>query len=87
MSSPHADPSTRLPWRLIASLSAAQVVSWGSLIYAFTLFIEPMNRELGWSKEALSAAYALGLMASGFGAIPVGSWIDRGRGRLVMRGF
>src|SRR5215212_2803037 len=86
MSPPHAHTAGRLPWRLIAPLSAAQVVSWGSLIYAFTLFIEPMSREFGWSKEALSAAYALGLTASGVSAIPVGRWIDRGHGRLVMTG-
>src|SRR5689334_3782038 len=86
MSPPSPASSTRLPWRLVAPLSVAQIVSWGSLIYAFTLFIEPMGREFGWSKEALSAAYTLGLMASGLGAIPVGHWIDRGHGRLVMTG-
>jgi MFS family permease len=86
MSPPSPASSTRLPWRLVAPLSVAQIVSWGSLIYAFTLFIEPMGREFGWSKEALSAAYTLGLMASGLGAVPVGHWIDRGHGRLVMTG-
>jgi predicted MFS family arabinose efflux permease len=70
----------------VAPLSATQIVSWGSLIYAFTLFVEPMSREFGWSKAALSAAYSLGLVASGLGAVPVGHLIDRGYGRFVLTG-
>src|SRR3954447_17778240 len=86
MSPPHAHAAGRLPWRLVAPLSATQIVSWGSLIYAFTLFVEPMSREFGWSKAALSAAYSLGLVASGLGAVPVGHLIDRGYGRFVLTG-
>ena len=86
MSPPHAHAAGRLPWRLVAPLSATQIVSWGSLIYAFTLFVEPMSREFGWSKAALSAAYSLGLVASGLGAVPVGHLIERGYGRFVLTG-
>jgi predicted MFS family arabinose efflux permease len=48
--------------------------------------MEPMTRELGWSKPQLAAAFSLGLVASGAGAIPVGRMIDLGYGRLVMTG-
>src|SRR5215210_7764115 len=86
MKPPRLGVAGPLPWRLVAPLSATQVVSWGSLIYAFTLFVEPMSREFGWSKAALSAAYSLGLVTSGLGAVPVGHLIDRGYGRLVLTG-
>jgi MFS family permease len=73
-----------MPWTLVAALSTAQLVSWGSLFYAFALIMEPMGRELGWSRPALTAAYSLGLVASGLGAYPVGRLIDLGYGRVVM---
>lgn len=82
-----ANPSPdRFPWAFVASLSLAQLISWGSIFYAFTLFMEPMNRELGWSKPQLTAAYSLGLVASGIAAVPLGRLIDLGYGRMVMTG-
>lgn len=79
-------PSSRFPWGLVTALSVAQLISWGTIFYAFTLFMDPMSRELGWSKPLLTAAYSLGLVASGAGAIPVGRLIDRGHGTVVMTG-
>lgn len=79
-------PPDRMPWGFVGSLAIAQLVSWGSLIYAFTLFIAPMGQELGWTKPQLTLAYSLGLAASGLAAVTVGTLIDRGHGRLVMTG-
>jgi hypothetical protein len=82
-----ADPSPeRFPFGFVLSLSLAQLVSWGSVFYAFTLFMEPMARDLGWTKPALTAAYSLGLVAAGVTAVPLGRLIDLGRGRSVMTG-
>jgi predicted MFS family arabinose efflux permease len=75
-----------MPWGFVGSLATAQLVSWGSLIYAFTLFIAPMAQELGWTKPQLTLAYSLGLAASGLAAVTVGTLIDRGHGRVVMTG-
>ncbi|MDQ4136999.1 MAG: MFS transporter, partial [Pseudomonadota bacterium] len=82
---PSAYP-TRMPWGFVASLSLAQLVSWGSVFYAFALFMAPMSVELGWTKPELTAAYSLGLVASGLCAVPAGRLIDLGYGRLVMTG-
>jgi predicted MFS family arabinose efflux permease len=68
----------------VTALSFAQLVSWGTIFYAFTLFMEPMTRELGWSKPELTAGYSLGLVAWGLGAVPVGRLVDLGYGRYVM---
>jgi MFS family permease len=73
-----------MPWGFVAALSLAQLVSWGIVFYAFALFLEPMAKELGWSRPALTLAYSLGLGASALTAYPAGRLIDRGRGRLVM---
>jgi MFS family permease len=74
----------RAGWSFVAALAVAQLVSWGSLYYSFSLFIVPMESELGWSREWLNGALSLGLFVSGLAAYPVGALIDRGRARVVM---
>ena len=51
--------------RLVAPLAVAQIVSWGSMIYSFPLFLEPMEGELGWSRTELTGAYSLSLLVAG----------------------
>lgn len=73
-------------WAFVWALSAAQLVSWGVLYYGFSLFVVPMEAELGWSRTALNGALSLGLLAAGVAAFPVGAWIDRHGGRSIMTG-
>ncbi|HEX8665702.1 MAG TPA: MFS transporter [Beijerinckiaceae bacterium] len=82
--SPQSPSPDRMPWGFVGALSLAQLVSWGIVFYAFALFLEPMAKELGWSRPALTLAYSLGLGASALTAYPSGRLIDRGRGRIVM---
>lgn len=70
----------RLVWRL----SLAQLISWGSIFYMFSLVLEPLERDLGLSRAQVSLAFSLGLLAEGLMAYPVGRWIDRGHERVVM---
>jgi MFS family permease len=69
---------------LVVGLAAGQWVSWGSLIYSFPLFIQPMERDLGWSRVDIDGALSLGLLISGLCAFPLGRWIDRRGGRGIM---
>lgn len=71
-------------WPMLVGVSAAQVVSWGILYYGFSVFITPMEAELGWSRVALTGAYSLALLCSGLAAVPVGRWIDRRGPRSLM---
>jgi hypothetical protein len=66
------------------ALAAAQLVSWGAIYYAFSLFVVPMESVMGWSRTATNAALPVGLLVSGLAAYPVGTWIDHGHGRRVM---
>lgn len=70
--------------RLVWPLATAQLVSWGSVYYAFTLFLEPMERDLGLPRTTLTGALMVGLLVAGACAVPVGALIDKGRGRWVM---
>ena len=72
--------------RLVAWLSLAQLISWGSVFYLFALIMAPIERELGLSRSQSSLAFSLALLAEGLVAYPVGRWIDRGHERRVMTG-
>jgi MFS family permease len=71
-------------WPMLFAVAIAQITSWGVLYYSFTIFIEPMSRDLGWSIATLTGAYSLALLVSGLAAIPVGRWLDRYGPRLLM---
>lgn len=82
---PRATPEfARDGWPLVIALSMAQLVSWGSIFYAFAVLLEPMEAELGWSRPLLNAGLSAGLLVSGFCALPVGRLIDRHGGRWAM---
>ncbi len=71
-------------WKLVAALAVTEAVSWGVLYYAFTVFLSPMHRELGWSRASLSGAFSLALLLSGLVGLPIGRWLDRHGARLLM---
>ena len=68
----------------VAALSVGQIVCWAVLFYAFTAFVLPMQRELGWSAPRLMGAYTTGLAVSAALSFAVGAAIDRGCGRAVL---
>jgi MFS family permease len=71
-------------WVLIVTLGVTETISWGVLYYAFTVYLGPMESELGWSRGDMTGAFSLGLLLAGLTAIPVGRWLDRHGPRLLM---
>ena len=71
-------------WVMLGAVSITEVVSWGILYYAFTVFVAPMQAELGWSRVAVTGAYSLALLCAGLAAVPVGRWLDRHGPRTLM---
>jgi MFS family permease len=69
---------------LVLRLSLAQLISWGSIFYLFSVVIEPLEHDLGLSRAEVSVAFSLALLAEGLMAYPVGRWIDQGHERWVM---
>ena len=79
------------PWRkrpspILWMLSLGQLTSWGLVYHTFPLFVVPREQELGWTRSAMFGALSAGLLVAGLSSIPVGAWIDRGHGRLLMTG-
>ena len=80
------DPAEIPPgrWRLVAALGVTQIVSWGSVYYAFAVVMASVQRELGASAPATVGAYSVALLVSGLVAAPVGRHIDRHGARRAM---
>lgn len=71
-------------WRIAWALAVTQTVGYGVLFYAFSVFLVPMESELGWSRAQTSGAFSLALLISGLSAVPVGRWVDARGARGLM---
>ncbi len=71
-------------WQLLVALGVTQIVSWGSIYYAFALLLEPLQRDLGAGRSEVTGAFSAALLVSGLCATWIGRRIDRFGGRGVM---
>jgi MFS family permease len=71
-------------WRITFTLAITETISWGILYYAFTVFLKPMQADLGWSSTQLTGGFSLCLLVTGIMAFPVGTWIDKHGPRFLM---
>ena len=83
---PKAEPRPRLyyGWVLVLTLGITQTITWGILYYGFAVFMPVLEAEFGWSRGAMSGAFALATLLSGICAAPVGHWLDTRGPRLLM---
>ncbi|WP_343661499.1 MFS transporter [Ralstonia sp.] len=70
--------------RLVLLLGLAQMVSWGTLYFSFTLFLAPMHDTLGWARPFLAGGFSLGLLVWALCSFGVGRALDRWPARRVM---
>jgi predicted MFS family arabinose efflux permease len=71
-------------WRIVGVLAVTETVSWGILYYAFSVFMVPVQQDLGISTAAVSGAFSVALVTMGVSALAVGRWLDRHGGRALM---
>jgi MFS family permease len=76
--------STYYGWIMLFTVAATNVVSWGILYYAYSVFVTPLEQALQASRTEIAAGYSLMLFSSGLAAVPVGRWLDRYGPRWVM---
>lgn len=72
--------------RVVWPLAVAQVVVWAAMFYSFPALLLEWERDMGWSKTALSGALTLSLVLSAVLAPIVGRLIDHGYARVVFPG-
>ncbi|MBR7828705.1 MFS transporter [Actinospica sp. MGRD01-02] len=71
-------------WRLVTAVAVSQTVSYGVLYYSFSVFLAPTAQALHASTTAVTGAMTLALIAGAASMLPVGRWLDRHGGRMLM---
>jgi MFS family permease len=74
----------RAGWTFLTAIGITQILSWGSIYYAFAVLIEPLAQATQAGRPAVVAAFSIALLVSGVATPFVGSVIDRLGGRAVM---
>ena len=80
--------NARLPifygWVVLACLCCAGFARQGPAVATLSIFVEPLTREFGWSRTALSGAVSLGGVLAALVAPLIGPVLDRQGSRLVL---
>ncbi len=71
-------------WYLAITLAVTETISWGIIYYSFSVFLTPMEHDLGWSRAELTGGFSLMWLVAGMMAFPVGAWIDQHGARALM---
>ncbi|GAB4508479.1 MAG: MFS transporter [Anaerolineae bacterium] len=77
-------PTLYYGWVIALSLGITATISYGVLFYAFSVFIAPIEAELGWTRGETTGAFSLALLLNGIAAVAVGIWVDRHGARVLM---
>jgi predicted MFS family arabinose efflux permease len=70
--------------RIVAALAITQTVGYGTLYYAFAVFLTPMATDLHTTTTAVTGTFTASVLVSAALAVPVGRWLDRHGGRALM---
>lgn len=76
--------SSRGGRHVVAVLATTTTLGYGILFYSYGVLLVPMERDLGWSRSALTGAFSIALLVSALLTIPVGRWLDRHSPRALM---
>ncbi len=70
-------------WVVLAAF-LCNVITFGCGFYAFSLFVTPLGRDLGWGRGDVMAGFTVFFLTTGFVAPQVGRLVDRHGARVVM---
>jgi len=73
-------------WIVLACLCCAGFARQGAAVATLSIFVEPLTREFGWSRTALSGAVSLGGVLAALVSPLIGPLLDRHGSRLVLCG-
>jgi len=80
--------SGRLPffygWVVLACLCCAGFARQGPAVATLSIFVQPLTREFGWSRTALSGAVSLGGVLAALSSPLIGPLLDRHGARLTL---
>jgi sugar phosphate permease len=80
--------SERLPffygWIVLGCLCCAGFARQGPAVATLSIFVEPLTREFGWSRAALSGAVSLGGVLAALSSPLIGPLLDRHGARITL---
>jgi sugar phosphate permease len=71
-------------WVVLACLCCAGFARQGPAVATLSIFVEPLTREFGWSRTALSGAVSLGGLLAALVSPLIGPLLDRHGSRVVL---
>jgi MFS family permease len=71
-------------WVVLACLCCAGFARQGPAVATFSVFIEPLTRDFGWSRAAVSGAVSIGGVLAALVSPLIGPLLDRHGSRLVL---
>jgi sugar phosphate permease len=71
-------------WIILGCLCCAGFARQGPAVATLSIFVEPLTREFGWSRTALSGAVSLGGLLAAVVSPLIGPLLDRRGSRLVL---
>jgi sugar phosphate permease len=71
-------------WIILATLCCAGFARQGSGVATLSIFVEPLTRDFGWSRTAVSGAVSLGGVLAALVSPLIGPVVDRRGSRLVL---
>ncbi|TMF97946.1 MAG: MFS transporter, partial [Chloroflexi bacterium] len=83
---PRTGEDSAYAWLVAGTLALTVTVSYGVLTYTFGIVLVPMQRELGWSRLELTAAFSLALAVWAVAGVGVGIALDRYNPRVLLAG-
>ncbi|MCX7313828.1 MAG: MFS transporter [Alphaproteobacteria bacterium] len=71
-------------WIVLACLCCAGFARQGPAVATLSIFVEPLTRDFGWSRTAVSGAVSLGGLLAALVSPLIGPLLDRRGSRLVL---
>ena len=73
-------------WLVLVAMTTASLVCYGPAVYAFTLFLNPLEGEFGWGRAAIGGSVSVFWLGAPL-TVLIGRWVDRyGAKRMMLVG-
>ena len=71
-------------WVILPVASLAMFISGPGQTYSFSVFVDPIREEMGWSQTMIASLYTAGSLTASAGLLVVGRLLDRFGARVVL---
>jgi MFS family permease len=71
-------------WVILGVSSLAAFVSGPGQTFTFSIFVEPLRGDLGWSQAMVTGLYTAGSLTAGLAMVPIGRMLDRYGSRVLL---